>query len=90
MSTLESAINSESATDSSQKTTQLAFLSSNAKALSKSDLEHIMEGNIENRNETLHDIHGIRDLMTYRIQEHLPILPFSGLTKPDEPKPLLF
>lgn len=94
MATLEQTINDEQTngiTTVTQKDDQLAFLSNRAKDLDQTDMESIMEGDVQSFTDvSLHDIHGIRDLMKYRIKNNLPILPFANLQTPLDPQPLLF
>lgn len=82
--TLETAINNESGTTSGQKTTQLAFLSTSAKALEQTDLERILKGDLDGlTGVTTDDIHDVNDLAVWRIENNFPILPFTGLDLTD-------
>lgn len=91
MATLQEAINAEESTDATQKTEQLAYLSSRAKDLEQSEMELILEGEVQSFNDvSLSDMHGIRDLMKFRIKNNLPILPFANMQTPLKPQPLIF
>lgn len=79
--TLEQAINAETATTAGQKTTQLAFLSAASKALEQTDLETIISGDHDGATGlSLDNLHEVRELIQWRIENDLPILPFTGLT----------
>ncbi len=82
--TLETAINNETATTSGEKTTQLAFLSASAKALEQADLEKILKKDFDGlTGVSTDDIHDVNDLAVWRIENDYPILPFTGLDLTD-------
>jgi|GEM_PF-3452103 len=78
--TLEQAINAETTTTSAQKTTQLALLSTSTRGLEQADVETIISGDHDGATGlTLDNQHEIRALIQWRIENDLPILPFTGL-----------
>ena len=91
MTSLEGAINEEPDIDDASKQHQIGLLSSGAKQLTQEQLESIIEGNIQPFDQvSLQDIHGVRELIKWRIRNDLPILPFDDLKDTLNPQPLLF
>jgi len=78
--TLEQAINAEAATSAAQKTTQLNFLGTSTRALEKADLEAIIAMDYDGMTGiTADNIHEVRELIKWRIENDFTVLPFTGL-----------
>lgn len=78
--TLEQAINAETTTTAGEKTTQLNFLSASSKALEKADLEAIISLDYDGVTSiTLDNIHEVKQLIKWRIENDFTILPFNSL-----------
>lgn len=89
--TLEQAIDNESGVSTADKTTQKAFLSASSKALEKADLEKILSGDHDGTTGiSLDNIHDVNDLCVWRIENNLPIIPFSDPDLGTSPAPIVF
>ena len=76
--TLKTAIENEQGTTTDQKSEQIQILTKNAQEINKSDLEKIMKGELKGVSYNMDDMHSLKSLAVFRIENELPMYPFSG------------